>query len=56
MTKPWLFLSDIDGTLVRGEIGLAPGVIAAARAYTAAGGLLAVCTCLLYTSPSPRDS
>ena len=44
MTKPWLFLSDIDGTLVRGEIGLAPGVIAAARAYTAAGGLLAVCT------------
>ena len=44
MKTQWLFLSDIDGTLVRGEIGLAERVICAARDYRDAGGLLAVCT------------
>ena len=44
MSARYLFLSDIDGTLVRGDIGLTPGVIEAAQAFTRAGGLLAVCT------------
>ena len=38
-----IFLCDIDGTLARGEY-VAPGVASAAKAYTDAGGLLALCT------------
>lgn len=41
---PYLFLSDIDGTLVQGSIGMTPGVLAAAQQFRDAGGLLAVCT------------
>lgn len=40
----FLFLSDIDGTLLRGGMDIPAPVLAAAAAYRAAGGLLAVCT------------
>ncbi len=39
-----LFLTDIDGTLVRQDVPLPDRVTAAAREYTDLGGLLAVCT------------
>lgn len=41
--KP-VFLTDIDGTLVRRDVPLPDTVVAAAHDYTARGGLLAVCT------------
>lgn len=40
----YVFLSDIDGTLLRRDAPLTPEVIREARAYTGRGGLLAVCT------------
>ena len=39
-----VFLTDIDGTLVRRDVPLPDAVVAAAHDYTAQGGLLAVCT------------
>lgn len=40
----YIFLSDIDGTLLRADAPLTQKVVDAARAYTERGGLLAVCT------------
>lgn len=40
----YLFVSDIDGTLLRRDVPLSPQVIDAAKEYMAAGGLLSVCT------------
>ena len=40
----YLFLSDIDGTLLRGESGIGPGVKKAAQEFMDYGGLLALCT------------
>ena len=40
----YLFVSDIDGTLLRRDIPLSPQIVGAAQAYMAAGGLLSVCT------------
>lgn len=40
----YIFLSDIDGTLLRADAPLTAQVVTAARNYTAQGGLLAVCT------------
>lgn len=40
----YVFLSDIDGTLLRADAPLTKKVVDAARAYTDRGGLLAVCT------------
>lgn len=40
----YIFLSDIDGTLLRADAPLTAQVVDAAHAYTAQGGLLAVCT------------
>ena len=40
----YIFLSDIDGTLLRSDAPLTERVTDAARAYTKQGGLLAVCT------------
>lgn len=40
----YMFLSDIDGTLLRRDAPLTAGVISAAHAFTEAGGLLGVCT------------
>lgn len=40
----YMFLSDIDGTLLRRDAPLTVGVISAAHAFTEAGGLLGVCT------------
>lgn len=40
----YIFLSDIDGTLLRADAPLTARVVDAARDYTARGGLLAVCT------------
>ena len=40
----YIFLSDIDGTLLRADAPLTAQVVDAARNYTAQGGLLAVCT------------
>ena len=39
-----VFLSDIDGTLVRGDVLPAPEVVQAADVFRAAGGLLSLCT------------
>lgn len=39
-----LFVTDIDGTLLRRDVPLSPQVIAAAKEYVSAGGLLSVCT------------
>ena len=39
-----VFLSDIDGTLVRGDVLPAPEVVQAAGVFRAAGGLLSLCT------------
>ena len=39
-----IFLSDIDGTLLRRDAPLTEDVIAAAREFTGQGGLLSVCT------------
>ncbi len=39
-----LFLSDIDGTLMRRDVPLLPSVISAAEEYKKHGGLLAICT------------
>jgi len=39
-----IFLSDIDGTLLRRDAPLTDGVISAARSFTEKGGLLSVCT------------
>lgn len=45
MKKPqFVFLSDIDGTLMRRDAPLTKSVIDAARDFTEAGGLLALCT------------
>ena len=40
----YVFLSDIDGTLMRRDAPLTQDVIRAAHEFTARGGLLAVCT------------
>lgn len=40
----YLFVSDIDGTLLRRDVPLSPQVIGAAKEYVSAGGLLSVCT------------
>ena len=40
----YVFLSDIDGTLMRRDAPLTQDVIQAAHDYTSRGGLLAVCT------------
>ena len=40
----YLFLSDIDGTLLNADTPLVREVVVAARAYTAQGGLLSLCT------------
>lgn len=39
-----LFLCDVDGTLLRRDAPLRPEVVEAARSFTAAGGLLSLCT------------
>lgn len=39
-----IFLTDIDGTLLRRDVPLSQAVIDAARKYTDNGGLLSVCT------------
>ncbi len=44
MSSRYIFLSDIDGTLMRRDAPLTDEVVAAAREFTAKGGLLAVCT------------
>lgn len=43
-TMRHLFVSDIDGTLLRRDVPLTPQVTAAAREYVSAGGLLSICT------------
>lgn len=40
----YVFLSDVDGTLMRRDDPLTDEVVAAARDFTAKGGLLALCT------------
>ena len=42
--KKYLFLCDVDGTLLRRDVPLGSSVIQAARSFTEAGGLLALCT------------
>lgn len=42
--KRYLFLSDIDGTLMRRDAPMTDAVAVAARRYTERGGLLALCT------------
>lgn len=40
----YLFVSDLDGTLLRRDVPLSPQVVDAAKQYMAAGGLLSLCT------------
>lgn len=40
----YIFLTDVDGTLLRRDVHLSPEVIHAAHTYTARGGLLSLCT------------
>ena len=48
---------DIDGTLTSEIDGSIPeSAVYAIRAARANGNLMFINTCLLYTSPSPRDS
>lgn len=42
--RMYLFFSDIDGTLLRGDSGIPAGVKAAARRFADAGGILTLCT------------
>ncbi|HBI73913.1 MAG TPA: hypothetical protein DDY59_12085 [Lachnospiraceae bacterium] len=42
--EKFLFLSDIDGTLLRGSSGIGEGVKTAARKFISTGGLLTLCT------------
>lgn len=44
MTKPHIFFSDIDGTLIRGKMQLPRQVRDAARRFTEAGGMLTLAT------------
>lgn len=44
MVPSYLFLSDVDGTLLRRDVAMSPELLAAAAAYRNAGGLLALCT------------
>lgn len=44
MQTKYIFLSDIDGTLLRGDSGIHQKVINAAHEYINAGGLLSLCT------------
>lgn len=44
MQTKYIFLSDIDGTLLRGDSGIHRNVISAAHEYVNAGGLLSLCT------------
>lgn len=42
--KKYLFLSDIDGTLLRGDSGIGHGVVNSAQVFMDNGGLLSLCT------------
>lgn len=44
MQTKYIFLSDIDGTLLRGSSGICQKVVQAAHEYVKAGGLLSLCT------------
>ena len=44
MSQPFVFLTDVDGTLLRRDAPLSDAVCDAARAFTGAGGLLALST------------
>ena len=54
--KQKLIFLDIDGTLLPpGEMLIPQSTVEALRKAHANGHKLFLCTCLLYTSPSPRD-
>ena len=44
MSKEYVFLADVDGTLLRTNQPVAPEVVRAAQAFTQKGGRLAICT------------
>jgi len=44
MKPQYIFLTDVDGTLLRRDAPLTDGVVAAARSFMERGGLLALCT------------
>lgn len=44
MQSKYIFLSDIDGTLLRGSSGICRKVVQAAHKYVKSGGLLSLCT------------
>jgi Cof subfamily protein (haloacid dehalogenase superfamily) len=46
----YLFLSDVDGTLLRGNSGIAPGVKVAVNIFKSMGGLFTLCTGRSYLS------
>ena len=46
---------DIDGTLLNEKREVTKEVKEAIAAAVAKGVSIVLCTCLLYTSPSPRD-
>lgn len=48
--EKYLFLSDVDGTLLRGDSGIAPGVKEAVKKFKDMGGLFTLCTGRSYLS------
>ena len=47
---------DVDGTLIDYEAKLPASAAKAVDQARANGHKVYICTCLLYTSPSPRDT
>ena len=54
MTRKIIFL-DVDGTIIDYDNHIPESAVVAIRKAREKGHLVYVCTCLLYTSPSPRD-
>ena len=48
--------SDLDGTLLDSQRQVSRENRQALEHFIAGGGLFGISTCLLYTSPSPRDT
>lgn len=48
--RKYLFLSDVDGTLLRGDSGIAPGIKEAVKKFKDTGGLFTLCTGRSYLS------
>ena len=50
-----LYITDLDGTLLNPESKVSDYSVSIINELIDKGALFSVATCLLYTSPSPRD-